>query len=189
MYLQYVGSCTDTGICIIAVLLRVLVEHVCRSFRVYLYIIRDTLNPTLSISNNKSKKVTTCCPVSQVLQKKKNHPTPFSEVHAVTVRSTTVTVCGLRTCDDTTVRHRETFSGQWLRVFKLCLPGFLFCFVFYWIFLILSKCVKKNISFQRDSKHSDLGLIQEVWSDERNNVDRYNRAILVMSIFKSSCQL
>lgn len=143
MYLEYLGSCTDTGTCIIVVLLRVLVEHVCRSFRMYLYIIRATLNPTLSISNNKSKKVTTCCHVSQVLQKKK--PTPFSEVHAVTVRSTTVTVCGLRTCDDTTVRHRETFSGQWLRVFKLCLPGFLFCFVFYWIFLTSAEGIKMRL--------------------------------------------
>lgn len=142
MYLQYLGSCTDTGTCI-AVLLRVLVEHVCRSFRLYLYIIRATLNPTLSISNNKSKKVTTCCPVSQVLQKKKTHTVFWSSCSHCTIYYSTV--CGLRTCDDTTVRHRETFSGQWLRVFKLCLPGFLFCFVIYWIFLTSAEVIKMRL--------------------------------------------
>lgn len=107
MYLQYVGSCTDTGICIIAVLLRVLVEHVCRSFRVYLYIIRDTLNPTLSISNNKSKKVTTCCPVSQVLQKKKTPHTVFWSLccHCTIYYSNSVWFANVRWYNSTTQRN------------------------------------------------------------------------------------
>lgn len=106
MYLQYLGSCTDTRICIIAVLLRVLVEHVCRSFRVYLYIIRDTLNPTLSISNNKSKKVTTCCPVSQVLQKKKTHTVFWSSCcHCTIYYSNSVWFVNVRWYNSTTQRN------------------------------------------------------------------------------------
>lgn len=102
----------------------------------------------------------------------------------------------LRTCDDTTIiRHRETFYND--RGFSdyICLDLSLFCFVF-WIFLtsagVIKMHFKKYKSFQCNvirNMNSDLGLIDGVWSNERNNrkwklivaVDRDNREIMHIS--------
>lgn len=153
--------------------------------------IQRALHPASSISNNKYKKLTTCCHISQFLQKKKI--ISFSDVHAVTARPTTVTVI----CDDTTIiRHRETFYND--RGFSnyVCLDLSLFCFVF-WIFLtsagVIKMHFKKYKSFQCNvirNMNSDLGLIDGVWSNERNNrkwklivaVDRDNREIMHISM-------
>lgn len=117
----------------------------------------------------------------------------FSDVHAVTARPTTVTVI----CDDTTIiRHRETFYND--RGFSnyVCLDLSLFCFVF-WIFLTSAEVIKMHFkkykSFQCNvirNMNSDLGLIDGVWSNERNNrkwklivaVDRDNREIMHISM-------
>lgn len=103
----------------------------------------------------------------------------------------------LRTCDDTTIiRHRETFYND--RGFSdyICLDLSLFCFVF-WIFLtsagVIKMHFKKYKSFQCNviwNMSSDLGLIDGVWSNERNNrkwklivaVDRDYREIMHISM-------
>lgn len=103
----------------------------------------------------------------------------------------------LRTCDDTTIiRHRETFYND--RGFSdyICLDLSLFCFVF-WIFLtsagVIKMHFKKYKSFQCNvirNMNSDLGLIDGVWSNERNNrkwklivaVDRDYREIMHISM-------
>lgn len=110
--------------------------------------IQRTLHPTLSISNDKCKKLTTCCPISQFLKKKIHLVFWCPCCHCMAYYSNS----DLRTCDDTTIiRHRETFYND--RGFSdyICLDLSLFCFVF-WIFLTsvpvqrFPKCILKNIN-------------------------------------------
>lgn len=156
--------------------------------------IQRALHPTSSISNNKYKKLTTCCHISQFLQKKKNYLVFWCPCcHCMAYFSNS----DLRTCDDTTIiRHRETFYND--RGFSdyICLDLSLFCFVF-WISLtsagVIKMHFKKYKSFQCNvirNMNSDLGLIDGVWSNERNNrkwklivaVDRDNREIMHISM-------